>query len=288
VTTFYYDAQEDRFLGAFKFFSLADVRPGFKSRCRAYAFLDRIDQPFNTDRITHIELMPAMAEKNGDHVFDEYYASTAWRYESLWLGGLKIYHGKGRYPYSDAGCAFLKLLVSRDGLDWHKVPFANDAGVPEVFLPNGPEGGHDAQNDGGYISEFSQGPLRANDELIYYYTASSWGKSDKAKRIRGGGIFRARLRIDGFVSVDWGRLTTRPLAIQGDDLTVNGRGPITIRALSGEGNPLAAATIPEGEDALAHPVDFDGRALGELTDDPAVRLQFEVDCPGALYSFTAH
>jgi len=284
VTTFYYDEREDRFLGIFKFFSPTDVRPGYGSRCRAYTFMDRMDVPFDTNRITHIELMPAMAEANGDHLFDEYYASTAWRYESLWLGGLKIYHGEGDYPYSASGCAFLKLVVSRDGLHWRKVPFANDAGVPEVFLPNGPEGGNDGRNDGGYISEFSQGPLRVGDELIYYYSSSSWGKRDKEKIIRGGGIFRARLRIDGFVSVDWGTLTTRPLAIEGNDLTVNGRGPITVRVLDAEGNPLAAAVIREG-DSLAHPVTFEGRALGALTDDGIVRLQFEVHWPGALYSF---
>jgi len=284
VTTFYYDEVADRFLGIFKFFSYADIRPGFNSRCRAYAFMDRMDEPFDVDRITHVELMPAMAERNGDHVFDEYYASTAWRYESLWLGGLKIFHGRGDYPYSAAGCAFLKLVVSRDGLHWSKVPFANDAGVPEVFLPNGPEGGNDGLNDGGYISQFSQGPLRVGDELIYYYSASSWGKRPKDRIIRGGGIFRARLRIDGFVSVDWGTLTTKPLALEGNDLTINGTGPITIRALSAGGNPLAATTIEQG-DSLAHPVTFNGGSLGDLADHKPVRLQFEVDPEGELYSF---
>ena len=284
VTTFYYDEQEDRFLGLFKFFSPSDVRPGFGSRSRAYAFMDQMDEPFDTDRITHVELMPAMAERNGDHVFDEYYASTAWRYESLWLGGLKIFHGQGDYPYSAAGCAFLKLVVSRDGLHWSKVPFANDAGVPEVFLPNGPEGGNDGRNDGGYISQFSQGPLRVGDELIYYYSASSWGKRLKDRIIRGGGIFRARLRIDGFVSVDWGTLTTKPLALDGNSLTINGTGPITIRVLSAGGNPLAATTVKQG-DFLAHPVTFDGRSLGDLADHKPVRLQFEVDPEGELYSF---
>ena len=121
--------------------------------------------------------MPAMAARNGDAPADEYYASTAWRYESLWLGGLKIFHGRDSYPWSAAGCAFLKLVVSRDGLDWRKVPFTNNTGVAEVFIPNGAEGGNGGANDGGYISEFSQGPLRVGDELIYYYSASSYGKN---------------------------------------------------------------------------------------------------------------
>jgi len=284
VTTFYYDEVEDRFLGLFKFFSPYDVRPGFSSRSRAYAFMDRMDEPFDTDLITHVELMPAMAEENGDHLFDEYYASTAWRYESLWLGGLKVFHGPGNYPYSAADCAFLKLLVSRDGLHWDKVPFTNDDGITEVFIANGPEGGNDGRNDGGYICEFSQGPLRVGDELIYYYTSTSWGKQRRPTRLMGGGLFRARLRIDGFVSVDWGTLTTRPLILEGNDLTVNGVGPITVRALDAQGNPLGVATIEEG-DSLAHPVTFQGHSLGALTDEGIVRLQFEVDWRGRLYSF---
>ena len=285
VTTFYYDEVDDRFLGLFKFFSATPIRPGYHSRCRAYAFMDRMDEPFDTNLITHIELMPAMAEENGDHLWDEYYQSTAWRYESLWLGGLKIYHRHGHYPYSAADCAFLKLVVSRDGLHWNKVPFANDDGIPEVFLANGPEGGNDGQNDGGYITDFSTGPLRIGDELIFYYSGSSYGKEQPWHNIiRGGGIFRSRLRIDGFVSVDWGTLTTRPLKFDGNDLTVNGIGPITVRALDAGGNPLAVATIEEG-DSLAHPVTFDGRTLGEIASDGVVRLQFEVDWRGRLYSF---
>ncbi len=284
VTTFYHDPVEDRFLGLFKFFSGVAITPGYNSRSRAYAFMDRMDEPFDTERITHVELLPAMAQKNGDTPFDEYYASTAWRYESLWLGGLKIYHREGDYPYSAANCAFLKLVVSRDGLHWKKVPFLNDAGVPEVFLPNGTEGGNKGLNDGGYISEFSQGPLRVGDELIYYYSASSWGKGNRETIIQGGGIFRSRLRIDGFVSVDWGTLTTRPLAFTGERLTVNGIGPITVRVLDRTGNARAVAKI-DG-DSLRHEVTFDGRSLKQVAPDGVARLQFTVASDGTLYSFT--
>lgn len=285
VTLFYHDEVEDRFLGLFKFFNLTSVRPGFSSRSRAYAFMKRMDEPFDINSITHVELMPAMAEKNGDHLFDEYYQSTAWRYESLWLGGLKIYHGHGRYPYSSADCAFMKLVVSRDGLHWKKVPFENDAGVPEVFIPNGVEGGNDLQNDGGYITDFSTGPIRVGNELLYYYSSSSLGKAHPRDLIlRGGGIFRSRLRIDGFVSVDWGVLTTKMLAFEGKDLTINGVGPITVRALDSSGNPVAITTVSEG-DSLAHNVEFSGKSLGEVLPDGTGRLQFEVDWRGRLYSF---
>ncbi len=286
VTLFSHDPIGNRFLGIFKFFSATGgVGPNNHLRSRAYAFFDRLDEPFDTKRIERIALLPPAAEVNGDKPHDEYYASSAWRYESLWLGGLKVWHGGGDYPYSAAGCAFMKLVVSRDGLNWKKVQFPNDDGIPEVFIPNGPEGGNNGRNDGGYMTEFSQGPLRIGDELIYYYASSSYGKNaPRPKRISGGGIFRARMRIDGFVSVDAGTLTTRTMAFEGRDLFVNAVGPVQVELLTPEGNPLGAARI-EG-DSLKHVVRFDGKTLREAAADGKVRLRFAVGGGGRLYSFT--
>jgi len=286
VTLFSYDARTNRFLGIFKFFRLTGkdkLANGYRSR--AYLWLDRIDEPVDVNRIDRIALLPPGAQRDGDTPFDEYYASTAWRYESVWLGGLKVHHARGDYPYSAAGCSFLKLVVSRDGLHWKKVPFENDAGVREVFIPNGPEGGNSAHNDGGYLCEFSQGPLRIGDELIYYYSASSYGKNHpKGVRITGGGVFRARLRVDGFVSVDWGTLTTRPLVFEGEDLLVNAVGPVTVDVLSVDGAVLGSAAI--AGDSIRHEVDFDGRSLSRLAGSHPIRLRFIVPPEGRLYSFT--
>ena len=226
-------------------------------------------------------LLPAVDYRNGDTPFDEYYASTAYRYESLWLGSLKIYHSRGDYAWSEDGCAFLKLAVSRDAINWAKVPYLSDAGMPEVWIPNGKQGGNNGQNDGGYISDFSTPPLRVGNELIYYYSASAWGKNRPAsERLMGGGIFRARLRPDGFVSVDEGVLTTQPLAGgTGKGLTVNGIGPCTVEVLDAAGTALSTTDL-EG-DNLAHPVKSPSPAA------PApVTLRFTVKPPGKLYSFT--
>lgn len=286
VTVFSYDALEDRYLGIFKFYrETGKDRSANGYRSRAYLFLDRLDAPVDPRRIQRIALLPAGAQARGDTPFDEYYASTAWRYGSHWLGGLKVYHARGDYPYSAAGCAFLKLGASRDGLDWSKVSFDNDAGVPEVFLANGPEGGYQAQNDGGYICEFSQGPLRIGDELIYYYSATSFGKrSSPETRITGGGIFRARLRVDGFVSVDWGTLTTRPLAPAGDHLLLNSVGPLTVEAVGPAGDVLARADL--AGDSIRHAVGFGGKSLREVAGAAPVRLRFTVPPESRLYSFT--
>lgn len=287
VTLFYYDPIDRRFLGIFKFLGVQPIplHPDNNLRSRAYAFFDRLDEPFDTNRIERIALLPPAADKNGDGAHDEYYASTAWRYESLWLGELKVWHGGGDYPYSAAGCAFFKLVVSRDGLNWRKVQRLNDSGVPEVFIPNGPEGGNHGRNDGGYMTEFSQGPLRIGDELIYYYASSSYGKNaPRPKRLSGGGIFRARLRPDGFVSVDGGSLTTKPLAFRGQHLLVNGVGPIRVEVLGEKDVTIGAADVTG--DSLRHRVSFDGMSLRDLVPQGGIRLRFAVGDRGHLYSFT--
>lgn len=285
VTLFSYDALEDRYLGLFKFFTTQDAGEGNNLRGRAYLFLDALDEPVDLDRFERIALLPPAADRDGDTRYDEYYASTAWRYGSMWLGGLKVYHLKGDYPHSAAGCAFLKLAASRDGLDWNKVSFANDAGVPEVFIPNGPEGGNEGLNDGGYLTEFSQGPLRIGDELVFYYGCSSYGKNHpRGTRMTGGGIFRARLRPDGFVSVDAGTLTTRTLVFDGADLFLNAAGSVRVEVLGREGRKLAETSF--SGDALAYRLRFGGQTLRQVAGADPIRLRFTV-LPGArLFSFT--
>jgi hypothetical protein len=134
------------------------------------------------------------------------------------------------------------------------------------------------------MTEFSQGPLRVGDELIYYYGASSYGKNHAREiRVSGGGIFRARLRPDGFVSVDGGALTTRLLALAGSDLYVNAVGPVVVEALDAAGRKRAQ-TILQG-DSLRHRVDFGGQTLRQFVPEGVARLRFAVPEGGRLYSF---
>jgi hypothetical protein len=289
VTTFYHDKQANRFLANIRFASKTNVENENRLRSRGYVFVERLDAPLDLKRIGRLALVPPAAQRDGDEPYDEYYSSTAWRYGSMWLGGLRIWHSAGTYPYSAAGSAYLKLASSRDGLHWQKVPFKNEAGQAEVFIPNGAEGGNDAQDDGGYMTEFSNAPLRIGDELIYYYGASSWGKSHpRPYRVSGGGIFRARLRPDGFVSVDKGWLITRRLQFTGKDLFVNSSGPVTVEVVKPSGDDYAkVAGASLSSDSLRQKVVFDGnRSLRELAPDGMVQLRFTVGEGGALYSFT--
>jgi hypothetical protein len=277
VTLFSHDAQTGKFLGLFKFYSPDALPNGNLLRSRAYAWLERLDVPFDTEGIATIDLVPAGEARNGDLPADEYYASSAWRYGSQWLGGLKIFHHEDDYPWSANGCAFLKLVSSRDGLHWSKISFPNEKGIEEVWLANGTEGGNGGRNDGGYMTEFSQGPMRVDDELIYYYGSSSFGKNAGAdRRISGGGIFRARLRLDGFVSVDAGTLTTKPLISFSPTLSVNAVGPAKVEVLDLEGRVRSTAEITG--DSLGHPV--------PCGSEPFC-LRFTVEKGGRLYGFAA-
>lgn len=289
VTTFYHDRESGRFLGCLRWAGVTDNENTNRLRARGFLFTDRLDRPIDLAQVARLSLIPEGAERNGDMPTDEYYSSTAWRVGSLWLGGLRIWHGRDDYPHSAAGCAFMKLVVSRDGLNWRKVPFKNEDGVPEVFLPNGPEGGNDARNDGGYMTEFSQAPLRIGDELIYYYGSSSWGKShSRPFRVSGGGIFRARLRPDGFVSVDSGTLITRRMKFDGRELSINAVGPIQVEVVApSDGGLISIAAATIDGDSLSHRVVFDGqRSLRDAAADGVAQLRFTVGAGGALYSFT--
>jgi hypothetical protein len=284
VTLFSRDPVRNRFLALIKFASPTPVGPDNRLRARAYAYCDRLDQPFDLQQVTHVDLVPPAASVGGDAPGDEYYAATAWRYESLWLGGLKIWHGTGDHPYSAAGAAYLKLASSRDGLHWTKVPFSNEAGDPEVFLPNGREGGNQGTSDGGYLTEFSQGPLRLGKELIFYYGCSSWGKNHpRGIRVTGGGIFRARLRVDGFVSVHAGTFTTPPLRTTGTRLLVNSRGPAAVELLDRRDRVLGRAQL--SGDAIDQPVRFAGRDFARTAAGGEWKLRFTVRPGGELYAF---
>ncbi len=292
VTIFYPDPLTGRFLVTLKF--VQDNRDEVTNnlfRSRAYIFHDQLDKPLDIKNLSEVALIPAGEKFNGDEPYDEYYGSTAWRYGSQWLGLLKVWHGKGDYSYSSAGCAYFKLVTSRNGLDWKKVPFANTAGKPEVFIANGKEGGNRGQNDGGYMTDFSQGPLKIGNELIFYYGSSSFGKNHPGPvRVTGGGIFRARLRIDGFVSVDGGVFTTPFLRANGNDLFVNSNGPVIVEVLDELENSIGSAAL--SADNLRHKICFEDKPLRALVGENATsgltesfKLRFQVDSGGSLFSF---
>lgn len=284
ATGFTRDPENKRFIASLKIAAKQKGSGAQRYRARAYCAIDALDQPIAFDPGKLVRLEPTRTAENGDLPDDEYYFSDCWRYGSMWLGALKIYHENVDYPYSKAGCAFLKLVYSHDGLHWAKVPYINDQGIAEVFLPNGTEGGNEGRNDGGYMTTFQNGPLRIGDELIYYYASSSFGKNHPAPTmIQGGGIFRSRLRVDGFVSVDSGTLVTVPLTTAGKDLFLNHAGDVSVVLLDKNDRVLASAEVKG--DSILHRVEFGAGHLDALVKKEAFKLKFSVSRGSELYSF---
>lgn len=285
VNTFAADTRDGGYLALLKYSNTTAIGPGNRQRSRAFVHVDSLDRPVDLSRIRRVDLVPPAAEVDGNHPHDEYYGSSAWRVGPLWVGGLKIWHGGGDHSFSAQGCAYLKLISSRDGLHWQRVRLKNEDGIPEVFLPNGPEAGNRGRNDGGYITEFNNPPLRIGNELIYYYGCTSFGKNwARGVRVTGGGIFRARLRPDGYVSIDAGTLATPPLRIAANDLFVNSSGPVQVSVVDENDRELAIAMLKD--DSLDQLVRFGDANLKSFSKDGVLRLSFTVHPGGKLYAFS--
>ena len=107
----------------------------------------------------------------------------------------------------------VQLATSRDGINWQR------AGGRSPFLRLGPPGAADSK----MTYAFTQ-PVPVGDELWLYYGGFRYGISDKVA-LKRGAYFRARLRLDGFISADapyeGGELVTVPLRVGGEQLTLN-------------------------------------------------------------------
>jgi hypothetical protein len=227
----------------------------------------------------------------------------------------------------------VELAVSRDSVNWSRYR-RFDGHKPYVPLwdHKGPVAGRSAarglltygrtgQNDGDrptYLVSMDQGMIRQGDEIWQYFHAlrnthgkatelnghfdkifkdppdrereTAWADSDK------GGIYLARQRLDGFVSVDADEsemiLTTRPIVCSGDTVRLNAivadGGRMTVRLTDPDGRPLAGIVPGDSHrvagDSVAHVVTWkSGGHLGGLSGQP-VRLVFRMT-QARLFSF---
>jgi hypothetical protein len=214
------------------------------------------------------------------------YGNTGWPYESMWLGTLRTYH-------EEAGNVDFQLISSRDGRHWSR------SADRKIFLPNGPTGSYDQ----GYHTEFTNPPILVGDELWFFYgSTTTAGKKEKSKW--HGSINLAKLRKDGFVSLDAGKgegwVVTRPLLFEGGHIFVNADaqgGEIRVEALEFEFTkppcpPLKTIAGYEKDNCLPvtgngykMPVRWkDNSDLSRLTGKH-VRLRFYLK-NAKLYSFT--
>lgn len=178
----------------------------------------------------------------------------------------------------------VQLATSRDGIEWQR------AGGRNPFLRLGPPEAGDSR----MIYAFTQ-PVQVGDELWIYYGGFRYGISEGVA-LKRGAYFRARLRLDGFISADapyeGGELVTVPLRFRGDRLALNADtsagGAIRVQIEDEDGTPIEGYSMGEADEvngnSVRHFATWTGGArVGELAGR-VVRLRFMMNgCK--LYSF---
>ena len=250
----------------------------------------------------------------------QFYQMAPFPYGNVYFGLIAAYHSETLKPippdkpWTDR--KNLQLTFSRNGITWQRVgkrgvipahelrqdrdwqQVAEDA----VFLPYGNK---DKDWDWGAVSPyFSPEPIIVGDEIWFYYMAQNgrnwWNytgdppkKDPQAKEPRKG-VGLAKLRLDGFVSVETeqhGTLTTKPLVFLGDTLIVNANakaGSLVIEALDVDGKVIEgfgrANCLPLTTDSVRHVVKWKGHQDCHLLQARPITLRFHLD-HAKLYSF---
>ena len=215
----------------------------------------------------------------------EHYNNNGFVYESQYLGLLSIYH-------TATGCQDFQLISSHDGENWER------AADRAVFLPSGRPY---CDWDFGTTSVPGTSPVLIGDELWFHYSGrwnihgSQHPEHPQPRGASGGAIGVAKLRRDGFVSLDAGSeeavVVTKPLVLKGDMLKINvdcPDGSLSAEVLDENGDVITGfgrrECEPVATDNVNHRIQWRGeRSLRDL-GGKNVQLRFSWR-NGSLYSF---
>ena len=229
------------------------------------------------------------------------YGLVGFNYEGFYLGLMDVYWSRERGPRERT--LDTQLALSRDGLTWWR------AGDRQTFMPLGPEGSWDRF----VVAPNNSPPIRRGEELWIFYRGGAErhraGPTPPHRRrepwlapghpkdlplpkgVPSSGMGVAKLRVDGFVSIDAGprpgRLLTRPLLFEGQELHVNvDAGLGSLRAELYEARRVPAySNSPSWGWAIGEPLEGfslqDCRPLEEDTTDDVLRWK-----GGDLAAFT--
>ncbi len=184
-------------------------------------------------------------------------------YEGLYLALPVMHHWIGKHPpgYENVDSRkTVELACSRDLWQWERV-----AGRA-AFMELSPVGDGSAYDTGQLV--VTNGPVRRNDELWFYYTGLRYRSQsfhDMAHRgsLDTSAVCLARLRMDGFVGlrggVEWGSVTSAPLQVDGPALHVNAdawRGRVQAELLDpGTGQAIEGFARADSRPLMADHVD---------------------------------
>ena len=228
-----------------------------------------------------------------------------WPYEGVYLGFPEFFavwrpHQAAAEEFGGTpGSIELQLAYSRDGVKWSR----SFDRAPLISR------GADGRWDMGMIYGVAQ-PQVKGDEILFFYNGFrdfhggplDWRQErvppfewDVWPEGRAAGIGLARLRLDGFVSLDapsnGGVLTTKPLVFSGQELELNvsaKRGSIAVEIQDAEGRPVPGYALADCDrlrgDAVHHRITWQGRPDVSRLAGRAVRLLF-VMRRASLYAF---
>ncbi len=200
---------------------------------------DELDLKLGIDRMRKVVEQQGGLDRGPIYVNDpaeyraEIYDMPTFTYEDLFLGLANMFNVSGVHAHPEKnnalkqnGILYVELAASRDWFHWRRI---RDGSEP--FIPLSPVGGD--RPDKGMIMPTA--PVVLPDELWFYYTGVQRGHAGAiAPYVRGFeekqeqtscGLFRARMRRDGFVSLragnDPGVLLTKLFEVTGSRLHVN-------------------------------------------------------------------
>ena len=248
-----------------------------------------IGRSASEDFIHWTEPQVVLAPNEEDPPGLEFYGMPVFRYEGLYLGQLwHFYANPEDRPLRSAGTGDVHLAVSRDGIGWERI----GNGVP--FIPLGPPG----SLDHGLVYTAKE-PLVVGDELWFYYGASDADHGLRwpiiAQDQRPFCISLAKLRLDGFVSVDGGgqegSLVTKPFQCDGGQLSINASargGWVSVAVLDEEGISVEGyrkveCSLFDG-DAIRHRVTWRENVSLDPLKGQTIRLKFYIGS-AKLFSF---
>jgi hypothetical protein len=226
---------------------------------------------------------------NPDQYVTDIYNLAVFPYEGIYIGMPTVFNHSGNTRFNSDGFSMVELATSRDLMRWERV------GGREKFIPLSPVGDAATYDTAQLLA--ADRPIVTEREVWFYYSGLKWRDRPDGLAADAGGegaICLAKLRRDGFVSLDAGErpglVTTRPLVLAGASLHCNvdaPRGALRAAVLDGSGKPIPGFALDDAEvvtgDRLDATVRWRGASLASLTGK-TVRLRFELR-RGSFYAF---
>jgi len=210
------------------------------------------------------------------------YGHVGFVYESMWIGALRVLHLiPAGFKQVD-----IQLTYSRDGRHWSR------PSQRQPFIPLGDPNSWEAD----YSGVAQSGPVLVDDQLWFYYFGSRNGERDKLDHWGAYGIGLAKLRRDGFASLDAGgevgKITTRPMTFEGKKLFINADiakdGWVKAAILTSESQPVALYGLDDSvaltEDTTKGQMVWKSKEELVPPGDEHLRLVFQLK-NAKLYSF---